>query len=333
MAKKKAEWKVLASEQRSDENFKTEISAIKSPDGKTEGLSIRTSKEVTPTFTKSYGKSWMPKRIVITDWIEWFISNIKNVIFRAWGRDVEITPEKVEEYKKQVEDLTQKLLKANQRASDAEAQLIEKTKQLELAKQVADKLEDYEQNLNTFVNLITNIVNTDSRDEKSIKDLIKSNKWFLGLDCEVKAAEKEIDPQLSIDLHVKTDLGQDKIFEFKSPNLKPFYKKDNKGHLLLTKDFADAIHQIILYMRRTNIYSSLNEEGTHKIQGPVGIIVIGYNLEDSEIKLLKEWEFHLRPHIRLITYNDLIDTAKMQLENIRYARKGKEENNVKSKSV
>ncbi|OIO62261.1 hypothetical protein COT48_03340 [Candidatus Woesearchaeota archaeon CG08_land_8_20_14_0_20_47_9] len=55
-------------------------------------------------------------------------------------------------------------------------------------------------------------------------------------------------------------------------------------------------------------------EGTYGIQKASGVIVIGYNLEDAEKEMVTELNFHLRPHIQIITFNELIENIKQELE-------------------
>ena len=100
--------------------------------------------------------------------------------------------------------------------------------ELNLAKEVIDKIEVYESKLTEFETEVKRISTFTERDEQSIKLKLKESRWILGIDCEVKASEKEVDPQLAIDLHIKTEVGEDKVFEFKSPNIKLFFKKEGR---------------------------------------------------------------------------------------------------------
>ena len=122
-------------------------------------------------------------------------------------------------------------------------------------------------------------------------------------------------------MHIITELYQNKIFEFKSPNKKPFYQKGKDTRFYITKDLAQGLNQLVIYMKKANVYAQLLEPGTYKeAANALGFIVIGYDLSRDELDLLSFWNFHLRPHIRIITYNELITSAKQQLINIQHAR-------------
>ena len=161
----------------------------------------------------------------------------------------------------------------------------------------------------------------DELKEKEVKQKIKENRWFLGLECEIGATEKQVDIQTAIDLHILTDFNQDKVFEFKSPNLQPFYRKSDTTRLYIKSELGEAMHQLIIYLRKTNLYSSSKEEGVYGIRGPSGYVVMGYKINQAQQDSLKDWNFHLRPHILLLTYDDVIVHAKRQLENIKSVRK------------
>jgi hypothetical protein len=73
-------------------------------------------------------------------------------------------------------------------------------------------------------------------------------------------------------------------------------------------------------MKKTDIYSNIEEAGTYKISKPAGVVVTGFNLTKDEERLLSHWNFHLRPHIRIVTYNDLIQSAHRNLESVKCVR-------------
>ena len=84
----------------------------------------------------------------------------------------------------------------------------------------------------------------------------------MGLDCQIKATNKDIDPNSEIDLHIISDLGEEKVFEIKSPNKKLFVNKKDT-YLRISPDLSEAISQIVNYLRKTDIYSQINEKGNY----------------------------------------------------------------------
>ena len=114
-------------------------------------------------------------------------------------------------------------------------------------------------------------------------------------------------------MHVINSFGQNKIFEFKSPNLSPYKQGDEYKRLKATKELLEAIDEIISYIRRTGLNANFLPQMGLKIIEPSGIIVIGYNLDAEEITLLETWNQFLYPHIRIITYNSLLSKAKQEI--------------------
>jgi len=318
--------KDIDSEKWSDDSFVTKVSISKTSNDH-EGIKIRTAK-TQPYFREHRPGVWIPKSINLKEWFNWLYKTLRRFVSQIWGKEISDIAEELEHYKKQKEELEKELeelrneqITKEQHIQELEEKLNRKENELELAKEVINKLEDYEKALEELKNKIEDSYKNDKRNETDIKKKIRENRWVLGIDCEVKAKEKEVDPQLAIDLHIKTDLGENKIFEFKSPNLKPFFKKKEDGRLHITNDLADGLNQLIMYMRMSDAYSEFSTAGVYKIQAPVGYIIIGYKLDKEQTKWLDEWNRHLRPHIRIITFDKLLRTAELQLENIRYARK------------
>jgi hypothetical protein len=67
-------------------------------------------------------------------------------------------------------------------------------------------------------------------------------------------------------------------------------------------------------MRKTDVYSASKMEGTYGIQKASGVFIIGYKLEDAEKEMLTELNFHLRPHVQIVTFDELIENIKQELE-------------------
>lgn len=319
----------IESEEFEEGTYKSKISSERNTQGY-EGIRIQTA-STKPYFNPHRQGIWIPNRINLSLWFNWFARTFKNLTYKIWGKEITDLSEEVNTYKEKIELLNNELVDAKLKLKDAEEKLIRQEIELSLSKEVIDKIDEYESKLNEFENEIKRISANKEREEGLVKTKIRESRWILGIDCEVKASEKQVDPQLSIDLHIKTEIGEDKVFEFKSPNVNPFTKKKEDSRLYISDELAQGINQLILYLRRTDLYSGLAEEGTYKIQAPSGIIVMGYDLTDEEIKLFKDWNRHLRPHIRIATFNEVIEGGRRQLQNIKYART-KEEKTKKNGS-
>lgn len=281
-----------------------------------EGLKIRTANRVS---LHKYGV-WVPKKSNLPNWLNWLISSIRKLVNKFWGNDIAILTEEARHYKHQAEDYKKRWLEAedNLKKKQKEYENIELYR--ELAKDVSN-IKNYKQCLDELKILIEESYKEDKGMELKIRDKLRNNKWLLNIDCEVQSKEEQVDIQSAIDLHIKTKFQQDKIFEFKSPNLKLFYQEKKKSRLKINKKFANAINQLIHYMRRLDLYSQIDSPGVYGVYKSEGTIIAGYNLNNKEKKLIKDWNFHLSPHIKIVTYNELLKNAITQFENLKYFRK------------
>lgn len=66
--------------------------------------------------------------------------------------------------------------------------------------------------------------------------------------------KKKIDLQTKLDLHIKNELQQDKIFEFKSPKLKPFKKEKKESRFIVSEELSQALNQLIIYLSKLDFY-------------------------------------------------------------------------------
>lgn len=311
----------LESDTLIDGDFTSKVALGKSSGGQ-EGIKIRTAKKTWRFNEHQYG-IWLPRGLNLTVWVKWIIFSIKKYSKKFWNVEVDVNllEEEASIYKEQVKTLEEELEKTKFKLKDTEELLRIEKEDRERAQKLISKIEEYEKELSEFITLLDDSSENDELKEKEVKKKIKENRWFLGLECEIGATEKPVDVQTAIDLHIMTDFNQDKIFEFKSPNLKPFYRKGEDTRLYIKTELGEAIHQLIIYLRKTNLYSYSTEEGTYGIRGPSGYVVIGYKIDQTQQDAIKDWNFHLRPHILLLTYDDVVIRAKRQLENIRSVRK------------
>jgi len=281
------------------------------------GISVQIGSKAPNTNYRRYGRTiWIDEDLDLPNWLGWFIKTVKKLYFKLFGKKVLEIDESIEYYQAKINKLTQELAEAQKRLEETEAKSEERKQLLELAKKSIDELEYYKNTFQEFKNLIEESYNDNVGKEEEIKNKIKSNHWLLGLECHVEAKNKNIDIQTQIDLHIITRFGHHRIFEIKSPNIKPFLRKDNdkKRRLIISSELADGLSELIIYMRKTDVYSASKMEGTYGIQKASGVIIIGYKLEDAEKEMLTELNFHLRPHIQIVTFDELIENIKQELE-------------------
>lgn len=299
-----------------DDNFINHATVYK--EGKTEGIAVRTAKKY--NNRKQWRKSfWLQKDQKIDEILDWLFGSVKRLFSKFWGKEI-ITPNELEASQKLIEDLRQQLKKRENELEDLKTRYDLQQKELSLAYELIDKFDDYEKILNQFEDKIKESIKNNERIEEWIKSQIKEHRWILGLDCEVKAKNKDVDTQTEIDLHIETNFGEDRIIEVKSPNLPIFDGKENK-RWNLSRDLINGLSEIIEYLQRTQSYGLIRQRGTYAIDKPIGRIIAGYDLSEEQEKLLNDWNFHLSPVIKIITFKELIKNARKEIELIKLAQK------------
>lgn len=269
------------------------------------------------------GKYWISSNTNANSWINWLYLNIKDIFRNLWQKEIEIGNS--QKIGKKIEELNKELGNKEVEISRLVAELAEYNlvkEELEKKKELASKMqnspESYEKILKDFKeNYVERSYKNNTRNEDKIKGFIENNRWLLGLDCEFCKKNVNIDQQTQLDLHIINNFGHNKIFEFKSPNLPPFISDTTYKRLKATKDLLEALDEIICYMKRTNLNAQISAQGGLKILEPSGFIVIGYSLNQEQTNLLEAWNMILYPHIRIITYNHLLDKAKNELSLIK----------------
>jgi len=294
----------------------------KTPETEERGISIRMGKKAEyldgqPRLGKGI---WITEKIDISTWLRWFIDTVKNLYYKAFKKKIEI--EDISFWKSKVKELTEKLAEPQTRVKELEQREDEKKKLYELAEKVIDQFQKYKNVFTKFVGLVEKSYKENLRLEEQIKSFIKENRWLLGLECEIEAKNKRIDASFQIDLHAITKYNQNRIFELKSPNLKPF--KIEGKRVLISRELAEALSELIRYMKETDIYSKIKSSGMYGIHKPTGVIIIGFELSDEEREFLNTLNFFLYPHIQVITYQDLIKNSRRELsllEDIKSSKK------------
>jgi hypothetical protein len=293
----------------------SEAQELERDDG-TKGISIKIGKKVDYLGRPRYGKTiWIDEELDLPSWLDWFLNTIKKMYLRLFGKKIVGFEGREEFYKAKIALLNEQLAAAQEGMKIAEAEKIENRNLVELAGKMKENSEKLEAKFKEFKGLIQNSIMQDNGMEEEIKQMIKENPWLLGIECAVEAKNQNVDTQTQIDLHVKTKYNQDRIFELKSPNIRPFVRRNNKEtrRLVIASELSEALSELILYLERTNIYSNQESEGTYGITKPSGYIIMGYHLTNEEQRMLKYLNFNLEPHIQILTYDNLEANTEREL--------------------
>jgi len=282
---------------------------------KKKGISFKMGTQQPFLKRPMYGKTiWIDEDLDLPSWLSWFLKTIKKLYLDLFGKEIS-TDEEKEHFQAKIEQLNRQLAEAQKKLEAAELRDAQNQQLVEYAVNVRGQYDNLQKIFSDFKALVQASIKNDKGKEESIKQKINENHWLLGLECYVEAKNQNIDKQAQIDLHVKTKYEQDRIYELKSPNLKPFRRKASKDtqRLEITPELADAISELILYLERTNVYAHSTSEGTYGVLKASGYIVIGYDLDAEEEKMLRYLNFHLAPHIQIMTYRQLEETISREL--------------------
>lgn len=306
---------IFSSDNWQDGKKASQASYLQRDDG-TKGISFKMGSNVQYMNRPRWGKSiWIDEELNLPSWLKWFIETIKKGYLQLFGKKLQGIDEDKEFYKAKIEELNKSLVELQMRLDEAEKREKDYLDKVEFARKVQNNFNDYKAIFEEFKKLLAESKVSDTGKEEEIKKRIKENRWLLGLECFVEAKNQDVDNQTQIDLHIKTKFNQDMIFEVKSPNIKPFSKDEgSKKRLTISPALADGLSELIIYLRRTDIYSNLKSQGTYGIQKASGYIIIGLDLSQEELEMVNELNFHLYPHIRIISYNDLIANTIRELE-------------------
>lgn len=282
------------------------------------GISIKIGSKVNYMGSPRFGSTiWIDDELNFPLWLNWFIKTVKKSYLGVFGKKITSIDEEVEFFKNKKEELSKQLAEAQIKLEKAEKNEQELKKTIELAKETKGKYKrDFNKVYGEFVLLIEESIKNKIGKEEEIKEKIKKENWLLGLECFVGAKNEDVDKQAEIDLHIKTKYNKDFIFEIKSPNKKPFNRKDenNKRRYVISSELSEALSEVIVYLRKTDVYSDKASEGAYGVQKAEGIVLMGANLDEEEKRIVKEINFHLYPHIQIITYDDLKERIKREIE-------------------
>jgi hypothetical protein len=301
-----------------DSNFIIESDAIKT--ARTQGVATRTLKKYNSRPPMSRKSFFIHKDQNVVKILSWLLDTVGAYFRKFW--DKSITLKQVERSQQEVETLKNELIKRGKEHEELKKKYDDQKKELELAKEVIKNAQKYEDELSNFEEVVKQSVKENRNIEELVKEKIKENRWLLGLDCEVKAKNKDIDIETEIDLHIETNYGEQRIIEVKSPNIKIFSSRHkNGGRMNISNDVAIGLSELIEYMRRTDISSGIQQRGVYGIQKPIGRVLVGYDLTQEEAGVLNDWNFYLAPYIKIITYKELINSARKEIALIKATEK------------
>src|SRR3989344_7436897 len=231
----------------------SQASYLQRDDG-TKGISFKLGTKNNYMSRPRWAKTiWIDEELDLPLWLNWFIKTLKKGYFTLFGKKVKDIDEEKEYYKTKIEELTRNLAQTQTLLEEAEKREQSFLEKQEYARKVQSNLAEYKTIFGKFKELIEKSKLQDKGEEEKIKTEILNNRWLLGLECSVEAKNQRVDNQTQIDLHIKTKYDQDRIFEVKSPNEKPFIRKPNKNNnrrLVITDVLADGLSELVLYLRR-----------------------------------------------------------------------------------
>lgn len=295
----------------------TKISVSQFPNGEHAGIFINTDRKVTEKYTKQHKGVWLSPRVNPAVWIK-KLAYVLQRLFKKWyNKDILVSQREIDLQDEKIDALTTELADEKKKSEEMKARFEYEKSNISLAKELHPMARDFDKILDNLKNDIEKSVKDNKNIEETLKNKIKENRWFLGLDCEVRAKNKDIDTQTQIDLHIINHLNQDRIFELKSPNKKLFVKRAPESRLCLSSELCEALSELIVYMEKVDFYSKLTQPGTYKIEKPAGVIIMDYKLKKEEMSMLKNVNYHLSPHILIITYDNLIDCARKEISLIK----------------
>ena len=151
--------------------------------------------------------------------------------------------------------------------------------------------------------------------EKNIGDFLKKNPFVLGLNYLNASSEDKIGLNGRTDFLMENSVGNYDVIELKGPNEDIFTQEKNGNYYIWTQTLKNAISQMMSYLYKYDIlYLSQKEEAKKDVLYPKGIIVVGKRNEE-ERKALKIHN-HFLNHIKIKTYDDILDEIKVSVDNL-----------------
>lgn len=176
------------------------------------------------------------------------------------------------------------------------------------------RIPELKRGLKTFDQLI----NSKRVTEPQIQKFLKNNTWIFGTNyTRMHKSEAPITVKSRNDFLLQRFDKYFDILDLKLPNF-PLFTKVRGNKRAMSKELKNAISQVMIYLAEARTYYlTIKDQTDNDIYFPEGIIVIGRR-KDEDKNLLKIHQEFLNK-IKIMTYDDLLDTAKETIK--RYSKK------------
>jgi len=156
--------------------------------------------------------------------------------------------------------------------------------------------------LDVPLNELEKMLTDKEKNESKYQEWFEKYPWVLGLEYKLIQSHVILDDKNIPDFSgVRCHDDFRDVIEIKQPFL-TLFRRDGG----FTKDFNDSLHQIQDYLLFTNENRGyLDTSKGLKFENPHGLLIIGYNLNSDQRKILRNQEKQISS-IKILTYNDLI---------------------------
>lgn len=168
------------------------------------------------------------------------------------------------------------------------------------------------------IHKLNNLLSKRCEDESKYQSLFKDNPWMFGflqfsqIDSHIPLDDAKIPDFTGVRIR---DNCRD-VIEIKQPFLKIF-NQDGK----FSSNFLQAFEQTEGYVDFTlNNRQYLMDKGL-RFENPKGFLLVGFNLENDQKRKLLIKQRRSNPRITILTYNDILTSAKAALQNIDQLKK------------
>lgn len=166
------------------------------------------------------------------------------------------------------------------------------------------------------------MIDRDAKEKEEMQKFLEEHPWIFGLEYKEFRSEKRAgDPNRLDFLLMKFD-GEFEIVELKRASDNLFCNK--KGKLFKTHTLNKAIEQVRNYQEfYLNHLDFIKSVEGRRIYKPKALIVIGRTKENEKEKLQME-NSYLRGEIKIVTYDQLVDSTRNMIDAIRNITLGHE---------
>jgi hypothetical protein len=175
-----------------------------------------------------------------------------------------------------------------------------------------NKLPDFKRDIKVLEKMIEDF-KTQKIPEKNLQEYLYTHSWLFGLEYLNAESQKLRGAHSKFDFYLERFNRTNDIVEIKLISDKVI--NDDSS---ISSKVVQAVDQLIEYMESSTsaAYSSVisEEEGIKELR-PRGIVVIGSNISKTAKEKLQKWNYQLA-HIRIITYEDLLEQGRTAIKNI-----------------